>query len=78
MVGKAIRAGLIFPFNAREDGSCEKFEDGQCSIYDDRPEVCRVDKMYDRYFKNVYTIEEYLKETKMACESMRKELKHEA
>tara|TARA_R100000781_G_scaffold6151_3_gene6526 strand:- start:192 stop:524 length:333 start_codon:yes stop_codon:yes gene_type:complete len=31
-----------FPYKISEEGVCEKFVDGQCSVYNDRPIVCNV------------------------------------
>ena len=45
---------------AKEDGSCVYLKDNQCSIYENRPIICRVDLMIDlhgdseeRYKQNV-------------------------
>ena len=37
-----------FPFKTKQDGSCEKFEDNKCTIYKDRPSICRVDEQIER------------------------------
>jgi Fe-S-cluster containining protein len=34
--------GQSFPYSLLDDGSCEKFKDGKCSIYDERPLLCRI------------------------------------
>lgn len=40
------QALLVFPFQTREDGACEKLGvDGRCTVYAIRPLVCRVDMM---------------------------------
>lgn len=31
------------------DGICDLLVDGLCSIYDERPEICRVDSMFEKY-----------------------------
>lgn len=34
-----------FPFKTSPEGACSKLdENGKCSIYETRPDVCRVDK----------------------------------
>lgn len=43
----------------RGDGVCRFLEGNLCSIYEDRPLLCRVDESYEMYFKNQYTLEEY-------------------
>lgn len=44
--------GLLknFPFSIK-DGKCEKFIDGKCSVYENRPIMCNVEKLYDTYIK---------------------------
>jgi Fe-S-cluster containining protein len=36
-----------FPYKAREDGSCEKLKNNLCSVYEDRPLLCNIDRMAD-------------------------------
>ena len=43
----------------RGDGVCRFLEGNLCSIYGDRPLLCRVDESYEMYFKNQYTLKEY-------------------
>ena len=31
-----------FPYKLDENGTCEKFVDGQCSVYEDRPLACNI------------------------------------
>lgn len=53
-VGEALShlRPLGFPYNANEDGSCEMLtEDKKCSVYENRPLVCRIDRMYNKYHK---------------------------
>lgn len=36
-----------FPYGVKEDGSCDQLlPDGKCNVYDTRPAICRVAKMY--------------------------------
>ncbi len=56
-VGKAIAnmKSLGFPYEAKEDGSCTMLDENkQCKVYDDRPEVCSVDRMYEKYYKEMF------------------------
>mgnify|MGYP003656685331 CR=1 FL=1 len=32
-----------------EDGYCSNLKDNMCTIYDDRPLLCRVEELFDRY-----------------------------
>ena len=36
-----------FPYKANADGSCEKLIDNKCSVYDDRPLLCNIERMAD-------------------------------
>ena len=36
-----------FPYDTREDGSCEKLIDNRCSVYDHRPLYCDIGRLAD-------------------------------
>lgn len=36
-----------FPYSTDEDGVCEKLVDSQCSVYENRPLLCKVDLLGD-------------------------------
>lgn len=56
----------------RGDGVCKYYSDDKkmCTIYDFRPEICRVDKMYKR-FKNDMSWDKYLDSSYEACDKLR-------
>lgn len=56
----------------RGDGTCIYLKGKDCSIYENRPLLCRVDECYDLYFSNVMTKEEYYRVNKKMCEELRK------
>jgi hypothetical protein len=56
---------------AKEDGSCMFLDGNLCSIYEDRPDVCRSDRMYERYFAGRMSREEFDRATEEACRSVR-------
>ena len=63
-------------FLDRGDGTCKYLDKNNlCMIYDFRPEICRVDKMYKRY-KDKMTWDEYLKQTYDSCEALREYVKN--
>jgi hypothetical protein len=40
------KATREFPYKARADGVCEKLgEDNRCTVYDNRPLLCNIDRM---------------------------------
>ena len=59
----------------RGDGTCIYLKNSTCSIYDSRPLICNVDLMYETYFSNVMTKEEYYTQNYRGCtelQSMKK------
>ena len=59
-------------FLDRGDGVCKYLDKNNlCMIYEFRPEICRVDKMYKRY-KNKMTWDEYLELSYESCDKLRK------
>jgi Fe-S-cluster containining protein len=36
-----------FPYQPLPDGSCEKMVDDQCSVYEDRPLLCDIERLHD-------------------------------
>lgn len=54
----------------RGDGVCKYLMENSCSIYKDRPLLCRVDKCYDIYFKEQYTKAEYYKLNYDVCKKL--------
>lgn len=53
----------------RGDGTCKYFDYKAklCSIYDNRPDKCNVDKMYQLYFNKIMTKEEYYQLNYNSC-----------
>lgn len=60
-------------FLDRGDGVCKYYDEANkaCTIYDFRPEICRVDKMYKLY-KDKMTWNEYVDLNYESCEELRK------
>ncbi|MDD9156390.1 YkgJ family cysteine cluster protein [Aliivibrio sp. S4TY2] len=52
------------------DGICIYYQKQKCSIYENRPIVCRVDDAYDQMFKARFTIDEYYKENAKICNQL--------
>ena len=42
------------------NGICLYLENHICTIYEDRPLLCRVDECYDIFFKDIISNQEYL------------------
>ena len=57
----------------RGDGVCVNFDEktNLCLIYDKRPLLCRVDKIYDEMFADRMTYEDYLNLNYDSCKVLR-------
>jgi len=52
----------------KEDGSCANLINNMCSIYDDRPDICRVDKLHN---KSIFqTKKQYFKQVTKICHDL--------
>jgi hypothetical protein len=56
----------------RGDGVCKYLDGNLCSIYDDRPVICNIDKAFELYFKHVISKEDYIKLNQEACLSLKR------
>ena len=64
------RTGLLKKFE-NERGECIHLtSDNLCDIYDHRPDVCNVEKMYDMYYKDIMNADEYIDLNKKMCHSI--------
>ena len=50
-----------------ENGVCVHLKDNKCDIYDHRPEICNVDLMYEKYFSERFSREEFYKMNEDVC-----------
>lgn len=57
----------------RGDGICTYLDTrtNKCSIYDHRPEICRVDGLYESLFKEHMTLDDYYELNYNACETLK-------
>ena len=61
----------------RGDGSCKYLaDDNTCSIYEDRPDICRVDRQYKLFFSTKISLNEFIKINIDACNYLQKNLNH--
>ncbi len=56
----------------RGDGICKFLKENLCTIYENRPLLCRVDDSYDVYFKDKYTKQEYYNLNYNECKKLQK------
>ncbi len=53
------------------NGTCRYLINNLCSIYETRPEICRVDLIYKKYFKECMTLDEFYKLNKQGCNEVK-------
>lgn len=56
----------------RGDGICKYLDGNLCSIYENRPLLCRVDECYDLFFHEYMTREEYYQLNITECQKLKK------
>lgn len=56
----------------RGDGVCKYLEGNLCSIYENRPLLCRIDESYDSLFKDKISLDEYYKMNYEVCKKLKK------
>lgn len=49
------------------NGECIHLKDNKCNIYENRPDVCQVDVMYEKVYFRLFTKEEFYKENEAVC-----------
>jgi len=64
-----------FPYKALDNGACEKFDPAtkQCLVYETRPDVCRVNRVYERVHAAHLTREQYYRMGEAACARLQQE-----
>lgn len=60
-----------FPYEIKEDGSCSKLgEDGKCTVYNKRPDVCSVEKSFKKFAPSGTSKRLYYSINGAACNKM--------
>lgn len=56
------------------NGICKflDLQNNKCKIYDTRPEICRVDVMYEKYYSKYYDIQKFYALNLKVCEELQK------
>lgn len=69
---KNLHLNILYSELDRGDNICKYFDETSnlCSIYERRPIICNVDKMYEMYFKNIMTLDEYYDRNKECCKKI--------
>jgi len=58
----------------RGDGTCLNFNDTSklCTIYEDRPQICRVKEYYEQNLSQIYEWEEFIELNTAICIQLKK------
>ncbi|GAA6385800.1 hypothetical protein LAWASA_3228 [Lawsonibacter asaccharolyticus] len=66
-----LRKSKLYAELDRGDGTCRYLAGNLCSIYENRPLLCRVDECYHLFFQEMMTYEEYIRLNKEACKLLK-------
>lgn len=69
---KNLNLSPVYAELDRGDGACKYLRDNLCSIYNDRPLLCRIDESYEAFFKDSFSKEEYYKLNYEMCDKLKK------
>ncbi len=67
---KSLKNNPLYKDLDRGDGVCKYLAGNLCTIYDNRPLLCRVDESYEQFFKDDYTKEEYYNMNYEVCKML--------
>lgn len=73
---KQVGASDIYKHLDRGDGVCKSFNDktNTCDIYSSRPDICRVDVMYHKYYMEKCSKTEFYQLNLIACQQLKTSL----
>lgn len=71
---KNLKHSIIYASLDRGNGVCKYLNGNLCSIYENRPVICRVDESYNLFFKQLMSLDEYYERNYAACLELKKAL----
>ncbi|TDQ32142.1 YkgJ family cysteine cluster protein [Aureibacillus halotolerans] len=66
--------GIEFLEEYNQNGKCTNLENNQCSIYESRPLLCKIDESYDKIFSSYMSKEEFYRQNAVACNKLQEKL----
>ena len=54
------------------NGVCRYLDGNLCSIYENRPLLCRIDECYEKFFSEKISLEEYYSLNRQICEMLKR------
>lgn len=68
------KIGMVNKDLDRGDGVCKHLdENNKCEIYNNRPLICSVDRLYESIYKYIMSREEYDELNKQGCDKLKEE-----
>lgn len=55
----------------RGDGICKYLRGNLCSVYENRPLLCRIDECYDLYFYKIMERDDYYRSNMKECQKLK-------
>ena len=70
---KSLHRSDVYRNLHQGDGRCLHLDEkaGLCSIYENRPVLCRIGQVYHDYFRHKFSMDEYYRLNMAACEEIR-------
>lgn len=68
---RALSDSAIYASLNRGDGVCKYLDGNLCSIYENRPLLCRIDESYEILWKDLIDIDTYYKHNYEACKLLK-------
>lgn len=68
---KSLSNSPLYDSLNRGDGVCKFLNGNLCSIYENRPLLCRVDEAYEAYFKSVMPLNDYYSMNYKVCNHLK-------
>lgn len=74
---KSIRKSELTLWLDRGDGVCKNFDDNKniCLIYENRPEVCNIKVMYEKFYSDEFTWVKFVELNQRSCDFLLNEVK---
>lgn len=66
-----VGSSKLYRFLADSAGKCKYLNDNKCSIYDQRPLICRVDEMYEHYYKDSMSLFDFYSLNYESCKILK-------
>lgn len=66
--------GIDFLEEYNQNGICKMLVNNRCSIYENRPLLCRIDQAYEEIFSTLMSKEDFFEQNAKACNELQERL----